>query len=82
MIGEKIASQHYSRIGGMSLGAGRQSLRIRKIRMLAERRARIKDAQHARRIAHEKEEQLKAYYAPGNPGFEKWKAEFERDFCF
>jgi hypothetical protein len=66
-------------VGGMSLGAVRQSLRIRKLRILAERRARIKDAQHARRIAQE--EQLKAYYAPGNPGFEKWKAEFEKDFC-
>ena len=66
-------------VGGMSLGAVRQSLCIRKLRNLAERRARIKDAQHARRIAQE--EQLKAYYDLGNPGFEKWKAEFEKDFC-
>ena len=65
----------------MSVGAVRQSLRIRKLRMLAERRARVRDAQHARQIAHEKEERLKAFYAPGNAGFEEWKAEFEREFC-
>lgn len=64
----------------MSLGPTRHSLRVRKQRLLAERRARIRDAQRVRRIAHETEEQLKAYYAPGNPGFEQWKAEFERDF--
>ena len=64
----------------MCLGPSRHSLRIRKQRMLAERRARIFDAQHARKLAHIKEQEIEAYYAPGNPGYHQWKAEFEKEF--